>query len=277
MISRKTAATMTQLMELVVRGGTRDSSQHPGCDRGRKDGDRGGRRQRCHQGSRLVRVLRSRSEPKVAVSVVVRSGGVGGKVAAPLARNILQARVLSSDEGSRPESYASSSRGRLARRGRHRQRFGGSGRRSGRRRASPRRSGWDNASPTFGFSSGNTDMEVSLLDAGGAALLVSQFTLYGDVRKGETFLLPRGARGPEAEPVFQTVVSTLPRPGDRGRYRRVRLDDGSLAYQRGADHHPAWTAKRLSRSRSRPRPGRKANLPVKENHRIVQSIIKALQ
>jgi D-tyrosyl-tRNA(Tyr) deacylase len=59
------------------------------------------------------------------------------------------------------------------------------------------------------FSDGDADMEVSLLDVGGAALLVSQFTLYGDVRKGRRPSYLRAARGPEAEPLFETVVTTM--------------------------------------------------------------------
>jgi D-tyrosyl-tRNA(Tyr) deacylase len=59
------------------------------------------------------------------------------------------------------------------------------------------------------FPQGDADMEASLLDVGGAALVVSQFTLYGDVRKGRRPSFLRAARGAEAEPVFQTVVTTL--------------------------------------------------------------------
>lgn len=59
------------------------------------------------------------------------------------------------------------------------------------------------------FPKGDADMDASLLDVGGAALVVSQFTLYGDVRKGRRPSFLRAARGPEAEPVFDTVVTTL--------------------------------------------------------------------
>ncbi|MDP9233106.1 MAG: D-aminoacyl-tRNA deacylase [Actinomycetota bacterium] len=59
------------------------------------------------------------------------------------------------------------------------------------------------------FPNGDADMEVSLLDTGGAALVISQFTLYGDVRKGRRPSFLRAAPGPEAEPIFQTVVNTL--------------------------------------------------------------------
>jgi D-aminoacyl-tRNA deacylase len=59
------------------------------------------------------------------------------------------------------------------------------------------------------FPEGDADMEVSLLDVGGAALVVSQFTLYGDVRKGRRPSYLRAAPRPEAEPLVDTVVTTL--------------------------------------------------------------------
>jgi D-tyrosyl-tRNA(Tyr) deacylase len=59
------------------------------------------------------------------------------------------------------------------------------------------------------FPEGGADMEVSLLDAGGAVLLVSQFTLYGDVRKGRRPSYLRAARGPEAEPIFEAVAAAI--------------------------------------------------------------------
>jgi D-tyrosyl-tRNA(Tyr) deacylase len=52
-------------------------------------------------------------------------------------------------------------------------------------------------------------MEVSLLDIGGAALVVSQFTLYGDVRKGRRPSFIRAAPGGEAQPLFEAVVLRL--------------------------------------------------------------------
>ena len=59
------------------------------------------------------------------------------------------------------------------------------------------------------FPKADADMEVSLLDVGGKALVVSQFTLYGDVRKGRRPSFIRAARSPEAEPLFDAVVSRL--------------------------------------------------------------------
>jgi D-tyrosyl-tRNA(Tyr) deacylase len=63
------------------------------------------------------------------------------------------------------------------------------------------------------FARGDADMEESLLDIGGAALVVSQFTLYGDVRKGRRPSFIRAAPGGEAQPLFEAVVSRLQKLG----------------------------------------------------------------
>ena len=52
-------------------------------------------------------------------------------------------------------------------------------------------------------------MNRSLLDTGGEALIVSQFTLYGDARKGRRPSFIRAAAGPEAEASTRGVVRTL--------------------------------------------------------------------
>jgi D-tyrosyl-tRNA(Tyr) deacylase len=52
-------------------------------------------------------------------------------------------------------------------------------------------------------------MNRSLLEVGGAALVVSQFTLYGDARKGRRPSFVHAARGPEAEALYNLVVETL--------------------------------------------------------------------
>ena len=59
------------------------------------------------------------------------------------------------------------------------------------------------------FPKGDADMEASLLEVGGAALLVSQFTLYGDARRGRRPSYLRAARGPEAQPVFEAVAAAM--------------------------------------------------------------------
>ncbi|HYP22675.1 MAG TPA: D-aminoacyl-tRNA deacylase, partial [Actinomycetota bacterium] len=52
-------------------------------------------------------------------------------------------------------------------------------------------------------------MNLSLLDTGGAALVVSQFTLYGDARKGRRPSFIRAAQGPEAEALYEGVVAAF--------------------------------------------------------------------
>ena len=51
--------------------------------------------------------------------------------------------------------------------------------------------------------------EQSVLDAGAPVLVVSQFTLYGDVRKGRRPTWNAAAPGPVAEPLVDAVVAAL--------------------------------------------------------------------
>ncbi|WP_286957035.1 MULTISPECIES: D-aminoacyl-tRNA deacylase [Arsenicicoccus] len=51
--------------------------------------------------------------------------------------------------------------------------------------------------------------ERSVLDVGAPVLLVSQVTLYGDVRKGRRPSWSAAAPGPVAEPVFDQVVAAV--------------------------------------------------------------------
>jgi len=55
--------------------------------------------------------------------------------------------------------------------------------------------------------------ERSVLDAGAAVLVVSQFTLYGDARKGRRPTWNAAAPGPVAEPVVEAVVAALRQKG----------------------------------------------------------------
>ena len=52
-------------------------------------------------------------------------------------------------------------------------------------------------------------MNRSLIDVAGEALVVSQFTLYGDARKGRRPSFIRAAEGPEAEAVYEKTVANL--------------------------------------------------------------------
>ncbi|UNX54518.1 D-aminoacyl-tRNA deacylase [Georgenia sp. TF02-10] len=51
--------------------------------------------------------------------------------------------------------------------------------------------------------------EASVLDAGAPVLLVSQFTLYADVRKGRRPTWNRAAPAPVAEPLVEAVAADL--------------------------------------------------------------------
>jgi D-tyrosyl-tRNA(Tyr) deacylase len=59
------------------------------------------------------------------------------------------------------------------------------------------------------FEDDDGKMNRSLLDVGGAVLLVSQFTLYGDARKGRRPSFIHAAAGPEAETIYERVAEAL--------------------------------------------------------------------
>jgi D-tyrosyl-tRNA(Tyr) deacylase len=52
-------------------------------------------------------------------------------------------------------------------------------------------------------------MNLGLLEVGGAALVVSQFTLYGDTRKGRRPSFTDAARPEQAEPLYQRFCQLL--------------------------------------------------------------------
>jgi D-aminoacyl-tRNA deacylase len=54
-------------------------------------------------------------------------------------------------------------------------------------------------------------MNRSICDAGGDALVVSQFTLYGDTRKGNRPSYTRSAGPPVAEPLYERFIAELSR------------------------------------------------------------------
>ncbi|WP_216380897.1 D-aminoacyl-tRNA deacylase [Arcanobacterium phocae] len=54
---------------------------------------------------------------------------------------------------------------------------------------------------------------VSVADAGGSVLLVSQFTLYADARKGTKPSWSHAAPGPVAQPLFDQLVKAVSKNG----------------------------------------------------------------
>ena len=65
------------------------------------------------------------------------------------------------------------------------------------------------------FSDDEDKMNRSLLDTGGEALVVSQFTLYGDSRKGRRPSFVTAAAGEGAESLYGAVVTELENLGVR--------------------------------------------------------------
>jgi D-tyrosyl-tRNA(Tyr) deacylase len=61
----------------------------------------------------------------------------------------------------------------------------------------------------------------SLHDVGGRVLLVSQFTLHGDCRKGRRPSFVNAARPEQAIPLYETVIDTL-------RKREVQVETGEF-------------------------------------------------
>ena len=56
-------------------------------------------------------------------------------------------------------------------------------------------------------------MNLSLLDVGGSVLAVSQFTLYGDARKGRRPSFIRAAKGEISQPLYDLVCNKIAEKG----------------------------------------------------------------
>lgn len=59
------------------------------------------------------------------------------------------------------------------------------------------------------FEDDEGKMNRSILDVGGAVLAVSQFTLYGDVRRGRRPGFDQAGRPEQAEPLYERFVAQL--------------------------------------------------------------------
>jgi D-tyrosyl-tRNA(Tyr) deacylase len=67
-------------------------------------------------------------------------------------------------------------------------------------------------------------MNLSLMDTGGAALVVSQFTLWGDCRKGRRPSFVKAARPEKANALYEYFISLLEKKGLRvatGRFQEM--------------------------------------------------------
>ena len=63
------------------------------------------------------------------------------------------------------------------------------------------------------FAAGEKHFESSVMEAGGSALVVSQFTLYADTRKGRRPSFVEAAQPGEAERLYELLVSELRNQG----------------------------------------------------------------
>jgi len=59
------------------------------------------------------------------------------------------------------------------------------------------------------FENDEGKLDLSLAEAGGSALVVSQFTLLADTRKGNRPSFSRAARPEQAEPLYQAFCAAL--------------------------------------------------------------------
>jgi D-aminoacyl-tRNA deacylase len=59
------------------------------------------------------------------------------------------------------------------------------------------------------FENDEGKFDASVIDVGGAVLVISQFTLYGDTRKGRRPSFTAAAPGPQAEPLYERVVAAI--------------------------------------------------------------------
>ena len=88
------------------------------------------------------------------------------------------------------------------------------------------------------FTDENDKMNLSLKDIGGEILLVSQFTLYGDARKGRRPSFTESASGEFAEKLYEQLIEYLTdqgfvvKTGEFGADMQVSLvNDGPVTIQ----------------------------------------------
>ena len=79
-------------------------------------------------------------------------------------------------------------------------------------------------------------MNLALADVGGAILVISQFTLYGDATAGRRPSFLAAAPGPIAEPLYERFIALLRERGCTVETGAVRRDERSRARERRTHH-----------------------------------------
>ena len=80
------------------------------------------------------------------------------------------------------------------------------------------------------FGDGDGKMNLSLADVGGAVLVISQFTLYGDVQKGRRPSFIEAARPELAIPLYERFVAGL-------RAKGVKVETGEFGAMMEVEIH----------------------------------------
>ena len=82
------------------------------------------------------------------------------------------------------------------------------------------------------FADDDGNMNRSVVDVGGSLLVVSQFTLYGDARKGRRPSFVKAMAPGPAEQMYERFVARGARDGRSGRDGTISRDDARRARQR---------------------------------------------
>ncbi len=209
-MSPEAAATLTELMRAVVIGGTGTAANISGANVAGKTGTAEVSIEGAIQNHAWFVAFAPSDEPLLAVSVVAELGGVGGQVAAPIAGRVIASRPSRSAMRAVIQRVSSA---RVTVDGRETGSIGrgllillgispGDG---------ESETAWlaDKVANLRIFSDDDDKMNLSLLDIEGEALIVSQFTLYGDARKGRRPSFIKAAQGPAAEALYDRTVDQV--------------------------------------------------------------------
>lgn len=94
------------------------------------------------------------------------------------------------------------------------------------------------------FSEGDSKFSDSVVDAGGSVLLISQFTLYGSLRKGTKPEFSKAMQPEPAQLMFDDFTKELAQhirveTGSFGNYMKISsVNEGPVSFMLSSDHLP---------------------------------------